>query len=164
MWIQTSLVPLWLELSPRGVRRLEPAFYPQDPFPQNPSPLAREVEARIRAYFQGLRPGFSDLPLDYAGLSPWRVSVYEWVRGIPYGEVRSYKEVGQALALPARAVGMALRTCPFFLLVPAHRVVHADGRLGGFAGLEGLKARLLRLEGLDLTPDGHLKGGKRGAF
>jgi methylated-DNA-[protein]-cysteine S-methyltransferase len=42
---------------------------------------------------------------------------------------------------------MALRASPFFLLVPAHRVIHADGRLGGFAGQEGLKLWLLRFEG-----------------
>ncbi len=166
MWIETPFCLLWLEVSPRGIRRLEPVLWPGALHPgakEAEGPLAQEVERRLRAYFDRRRPGFSDLPLDYTGLNPLRVAVYEEVRRIPYGEVRSYKEVGQALALSARAVGAALRGCPFFLLVPAHRVVHQDGRLGGFKGLEGLKARLLSLEGLDLAPDGHLKGRKRGA-
>lgn len=172
MWIETPLFPLWLELSFRGVLRLEPVLYPQVPSRAQqeraslaePTPLAQEVERRLKAYFQGLKPEFSDLPLDYTGLSPFRVAVYEWVRTIPYRKVQSYGGVGRALGLPARAVGMALKSCPFFLLVPAHRVIHQDGRLGGFRGLEGLKAWLLRFEGLELTPKGRLKGGKRGGL
>jgi len=40
-----------------------------------------------------------------------------------------------------------MRACLFFLVVPAQRVIHADGRLGGFAGREGIKDWLLRFEG-----------------
>jgi methylated-DNA-[protein]-cysteine S-methyltransferase len=99
-------------------------------------------------YFRGERPDFpGDSLWTIPGSSPWRAAVYEATRRIPYGTTRSYGALGRELGLPARAVGMALRASPFFLLVPAHRVIHADGRLGGFAGQEGLKLWLLRFEG-----------------
>ena len=61
------------------------------------------MERRLKAYFQGLKPEFSDLPLDYTGLSPFRVGVYEWVRTIPYGKVQSYGGwAGLWVFLPAR--------------------------------------------------------------
>jgi methylated-DNA-[protein]-cysteine S-methyltransferase len=109
--------------------------------------LAERVAEGVARYFRGERPDFLSIPLDYSGLSPWRVAVYEATRRISYGTTRSYGALGRELGLPARAVGMALRASPFFLLVPAHRVIHADGRLGGFAGQEGLKLWLLRFEG-----------------
>lgn len=101
----------------------------------------------VQAYFAGERPDFLDLPLDYTGLSPARLRLYERVRLVPYGRTVSYGALGRELGLSPRAVGAALRACPFFLLVPAHRVIHADGRLGGFQGQEGLKLWLLRFEG-----------------
>ncbi|SDE39460.1 methylated-DNA-[protein]-cysteine S-methyltransferase [Thermus arciformis] len=144
MWIPTPLGPLWLEVSPLGVRRLEPALFPRGE--EARGPLAQAVRERVEAYFAGERPDFLDLPLDYTGLSPSRVALYERVRRIPYGKTESYGRLALALGLSPRAVGAGMRACPFFLLVPAHRVIHADGRLGGFAGQEGLKAWLLAFE------------------
>jgi methylated-DNA-[protein]-cysteine S-methyltransferase len=116
--------------------------------------LAQAVRERVEAYFAGEKPDFLDLPLDYTGLSPGRTALYQRVRRIPYGKTESYGSLALELGLAPRAVGAALRACPFFLLVPAHRVIHADGRLGGFAGQEGLKRWLLAFEGvLDLHPD-----------
>ncbi len=145
MLLPTPLTPLWLEVSPKGVRRLLPALFPQGRPAEGP--LVGRVAGALARYFAGERPDFLDLPLDYGGLDPRRVGVYEVVRRIPYGRTWSYKEVAEALGLSPRAVGAALKASPFFLLVPAHRVIHADGRLGGFAGREDLKVRLLRWEG-----------------
>ena len=145
MLLPTPIGPLWLEVSAKGVRRLEPVLFPRGQ--EAEGPLAERVAEGVARYFRGERPDFLSIPLDYSGLSPWRVAVYEATRCIPYGTTRSYGALGRELGLPARAVGMALRASPFFLLVPAHRVIHADGRLGGFAGQEGLKLWLLRFEG-----------------
>ncbi|TFU26943.1 methylated-DNA--[protein]-cysteine S-methyltransferase [Thermus tengchongensis] len=145
MLIPTPIGPLWLEVSPGGVRRLEPALFPRGL--EARGPLAEAVRDRVLAYFSGEKPDFLDIPLDYTGLSPKRVALYERVRRIPYGRTESYGSLARELGLSPRAVGAGLRASPFFLLVPAHRVVHADGRLGGFAGQEGLKAWLLRFEG-----------------
>ncbi|GLV48653.1 DNA base-flipping protein [Thermus sp. LT1-2-5] len=144
MLLSTPLGPLWLEVSPVGVVRLEAALFPRGK--EARGPLAQKVEESLAAYFAGKRPDFLDIPLDYTGLSPARARLYERVRRIPYGKTTSYGALARELGLSPRAVGAALRACPFFLLVPAHRVIHQDGRLGGFAGQEGLKLWLLRFE------------------
>ena len=69
------------------------------------------------------------------------------VAQIPYGKTKSYGQIGLETGLPARAVGALLRQCPVVLFIPTHRVIHADGRVGGFAGQSWLKAKLLDLEG-----------------
>ncbi|GGN04171.1 DNA base-flipping protein [Thermus composti] len=145
MWIPTPLTPLWLTLSPRGVLALEPALFPRGE--EAKGPLAEAVRETVLAYFAGERPDFLAIPLDYARFSPVRAALYERVRRIPYGRTTSYGALARELGLSPRAVGAALKASPFFLLVPAHRVVHADGRLGGFQGQEGLKLWLLRFEG-----------------
>ena len=60
--------------------------------------------------------------------------VYELCSKVPKGKVTSYKEIAHAMSNKAyRAVGTALHNNPFAPKVPCHRVVNADGRLGGFA-------------------------------
>lgn len=145
MLIPTPIGPLWLEVSSDGVRLLVPALFPRGK--EARGPLAERVRERVLAYFAGEKPDFLDIPLDYTGVSPKRVALYERVRLIPYGRTESYGSLARELGLSPRAVGAGMRASPFFLLVPAHRVIHADGRLGGFAGQEGLKAWLLRFEG-----------------
>ncbi|GAB5603356.1 DNA base-flipping protein [Thermus sp. FJN-A] len=145
MLIPTPIGPLWLEVTPKGVRLLEPALFPRGR--EAEGGLAQRVRERVLAYFAGERPDFLDIPLDYTGLTPARVALYQRVRQIPFGRTESYGALARELGLSPRAVGAGMRTCPFFLLVPAHRVIHADGRLGGFAGQEGLKRWLLAFEG-----------------
>ena len=68
---------------------------------------------------------------------------------IPYGEVRSYKEIAEAVGCPkgARAVGLANNKNPIVIATPCHRVIGADGALVGFGGGLPVKEFLLRLEG-----------------
>ena len=75
--------------------------------------------------------------------------VYAVVRRIPKGHTRSYRWVAEQLgnAGLARAVGNALNRNPYAPQVPCHRVVKADGSLGGFAGGAAKKRQLLRYEG-----------------
>lgn len=86
-------------------------------------------------------------------LTPFQRRVLEKVREIPAGEVRSYqwvaKEIGAERA--ARAVGTALAKNPIQLLIPCHRVIRSDGRIGQYsAGGPSVKTKLLALEGVDL--------------
>ena len=78
MLIPTPIGPLWLEVSPLGVRRLEAALFPRGK--EATGPLAQEVAGAIEAYFRGERPDFLGIPLDYSGLHPWRAAVYEATR------------------------------------------------------------------------------------
>lgn len=119
--------------------------------PERPNRLLHSLARRVEGYFAGKEETFLDIPLDYTGLEARRIALYEEVRRIPPGETRSYAQMGRLCGLTPRAVGAAMRACPFFLVVPAQRVIHADGSLGGFAGREGLKEWLLRWEGARLA-------------
>lgn len=75
-------------------------------------------------------------------------NVWQALCRIPYGEVRSYKEIAVEIGNPggARAVGQANSRNPIPLIIPCHRVVAADGGLGGFAHGLQIKAHLLEME------------------
>jgi len=106
----------------------------------------RAAIAQIREFLEGKRHAF-DLPLDLRG-TPFQRAVYAAVARIPYGETRSYAAVARAIGQPTalRAVGAANGANPLPLVVPCHRVIQADGRLGGYGGGLPLKKRLLALE------------------
>ncbi len=96
-------------------------------------------------YFAGELVGYQGA-LDLEDATPLQRRLWRYVRTIPYGSIQSYARVGQALGMHPRAVGAGMRAVPLLLAVPAHRVIHADGRVGGFAGMEGIKAWLLDFE------------------
>ena len=106
--------------------------------------------AHLEAFLDFAERYFAGQPARYAGAldleraTPQQARLWHYVQGIPYGRTQSYAQVGRAVGLHPRAVGAGMRACPFLLVVPAHRVIHADGRVGGFAGHEGVKAWLLR--------------------
>jgi O-6-methylguanine DNA methyltransferase len=81
--------------------------------------------------------------------------VYEVVRRIPKGMVSSYGTIARAVGVPgaARAIGSIMRANPNPPIIPCHRVVYSDGRLGGFSGRSHIpkKARLLRSEGIKIA-------------
>lgn len=81
--------------------------------------------------------------------TPFEERVYAVVRRIPTGEVRSYQWVARRLGNPnlARAVGQALARNPWPHRVPCHRVIRADGSLGGYAWGPSKKRRRLEREG-----------------
>ena len=108
-----------------------------------------EFKALLDAWFAGADVQVP-VDLEAAGLSPFARAVLEQVSRIPRGQVRSYADIARALGRPraARAVGNAVAANPIALLIPCHRVVRADGRLGEYsAGGPAVKERLLRLEG-----------------
>ena len=102
---------------------------------------------RLRRYTRGEAVGFPDA-LDFHGVSPFQQSVWEATRDIPRGQTCSYAELAARVGRPgaARAVGQAMAHNPWPIVVPCHRVVASDGRLGGYGGGLDMKERLLRLE------------------
>ncbi|MFN3989081.1 MAG: methylated-DNA--[protein]-cysteine S-methyltransferase [Erythrobacter sp.] len=111
--------------------------------------LAAEVAAAIETP----SPAMLEIPLDIAG-TPFQQRVWRAVRAIPCGETRSYAALAKALDKPAasRAIGGANAANRIAVLIPCHRVIAADGTLGGYAwGLE-IKAELLRREGARADP------------
>ena len=104
------------------------------------------VRAELSEYANGKRKTF-DVPLAFAG-SEWQKTVWRELTRIPFGETRSYGQVADALGRPgaARAVGSANARNVLPVVVPCHRVIAADGTLGGFNGGLHLKERLLEHE------------------
>jgi methylated-DNA-[protein]-cysteine S-methyltransferase len=109
-------------------------------------PLAGLV-ARFRAYFNGEAVEFPD-QLDLSRATPFQRSIWETARRIPRGETRSYTWVAERVGRPlaVRAAGGALGKNPLPVVVPCHRVIAADGSLGGFSGGLAMKRKLLDLE------------------
>lgn len=81
-------------------------------------------------------------------MTPFAKKVYRIVLTIPLGEVRTYKWVAQKIGKPkaARAVGQALKQNPYPLIIPCHRVIPSNGKIGGYAWGRKNKAILLDLE------------------
>lgn len=112
------------------------------------SPLLTEAERQIQDWFNGKRQEF-DLALDIVG-TEFQRAVWQQLQIIPRGQFRTYGQIAKALGKPgaARAVGQACGANPVVLIIPCHRVLAGNGRLGGFSsGLER-KKRLLDLEGI----------------
>jgi AraC family transcriptional regulator of adaptative response/methylated-DNA-[protein]-cysteine methyltransferase len=111
-----------------------------------PSALTDAAAQQLEEYFAGKRKSFA-LPLNPSGTA-FQHRVWDNLLTIPYGEIRSYKEVAAALGNPkaSRAVGMANNKNPLPIVIPCHRVIGANGALVGYAlGLQ-MKKRLLQLE------------------
>jgi len=110
----------------------------------------RTLAAAVRRYYHGWRTSFDDLRLDLSAGTPFQQRVWTLARRIPYGQVRSYNWIGMEIGRPhaARAVGNAVGANPVPLIIPCHRVLSADGALGGFSAPGGpdVKARMLQLE------------------
>lgn len=81
-------------------------------------------------------------------MTPFTKKVYKVVLRIPLGEVRTYKWVAKEIGHPGayRAVGQALKSNPYPLIIPCHRVVESGGKLGGYAKGRKIKKILLDLE------------------
>ena len=97
-------------------------------------------------YLKGERKEF-DLPLNPKG-TDFQKRVWRALCDIPYGEMRSYKQIAKAVgnSKAVRAVGMANNRNPITIVVPCHRVIGADGKLVGYGGGLEMKEFLLRLE------------------
>jgi O-6-methylguanine DNA methyltransferase len=123
------------------------AQYPDAAF-KRPSGMTVEAGHVLRAYLGGgTDPHDVPVVLPEVGFA---TRVWRQLRRIPYGQVRTYGGVARSLrrARAARAVGQACGRNPVPLVVPCHRVLAADRRLGGFSSGLDVKRALLDLEGV----------------
>ena len=81
----------------------------------------------------------------------FQLKVWNYLKKIPKGEVRTYKQVSIAIKMPksSRAVANACAKNPYAPKIPCHRVIRSDGSLGGYSALGGLKTKkkMLKKEG-----------------
>lgn len=104
------------------------------------------LKEELASYFDGTLTAFT-VPLDLAG-TRFQLAAWGALRRIPYGQTRSYAYQADAVGAPGaqRAVGRANGQNPICIVVPCHRVVNKDGRLGGYGGGLWRKQWLLDLE------------------
>jgi methylated-DNA-[protein]-cysteine S-methyltransferase len=109
-----------------------------------------EVRRELDEYFDGRRRQF-DVALDWRlAASGFRRRALEAIAHIPYGSVRTYREIAVDAGNPkaVRAAGTACGSNPIPVIVPCHRVLRTGGGLGGYGGGLDKKTRLLSLEGV----------------
>lgn len=149
--LHSPLGPLYLVASARGLRHISRQ--------KNPAPMASSLNghtAEIRflaqavqelnEYFAGKRQYFT-LTLDPQGTT-FQQQVWRELQKIPYGSTCSYKDIATRIKNPkgVRAVGGANGKNPLCIVIPCHRVIAADGGIGGYSGGLAMKRKLLALE------------------
>ena len=144
--VDTAAGPVSFATDGRHVRRVLLGERRHDA--TRPTPLDLEARRQLVDYFAGRRREF-DLPVA-PDLPRFTGAVLGAVARIPYGATRSYGEIAAAVGSPkaARAVGQAVGSNPLPLLIPCHRVLAAQGKIGGFGGGLPWKRFLLGLEGI----------------
>lgn len=106
----------------------------------------REVLSQLKRYLEGKLRRFN-CPLDIKG-TPFQKKVWSELMKISFGQIRSYKEIAEAMGHPRafRAVGNANGRNPVPLIIPCHRVIESNGGLGGFGHGLKVKKQLLDFE------------------
>ncbi len=97
---------------------------------------------QLKEYFNGQRSGF-DLPLSKDGLSPFSQRVHCSLQRVPPGSTVSYSQLGMMAGTPrsARAVGRVMAMNPYPIVVPCHRVIRANGKLGEYSAANGVTTK-----------------------
>ncbi|MBP9733053.1 MAG: methylated-DNA--[protein]-cysteine S-methyltransferase [Candidatus Omnitrophica bacterium] len=151
-WRMASAIgTLYLTASSKGLsgvcwRRQKAPMSPSLDGSKPETRVLRKAAIEITQYLEGKRRAFS-IRLDPQG-TDFQKSVWDRLKGIPYGETRSYKDVAVSLGNSGagRAVGTANSQNPLCIVVPCHRVIASDGTLSGYSGPAGVKSKLLALE------------------
>ncbi|KPK80130.1 MAG: hypothetical protein AMS25_10040 [Gemmatimonas sp. SM23_52] len=144
----------WHVRGPQAFEQELTARFPGHRLRRDPRGLAG-IERQIRSYLEGDCHVFS-VALDLSALSDFQRRVLEAARRVPFGKTSTYSELARRVRRPraARAVGNALRANPVPIIIPCHRIVRADGSIGGYSGLAAVdeKRWLLQQEARRLTP------------
>jgi methylated-DNA-[protein]-cysteine S-methyltransferase len=136
----------WVVVSPVGLAAVVRSELPPVEAPIDEVAGAHAIDELV-GYFAGRARGFT-LRLDVRAASPFDRAIWSAAREIPYGTTASYGELAILAGHPgaARAAGGSMARCPLTPVVPCHRVIRADGSIGGWGGEEWVKRWLLDLE------------------
>jgi methylated-DNA-[protein]-cysteine S-methyltransferase len=121
-----------------------------------PSGASAKAIASMTRHLRGEPADLRAIPLDMTDVPDFYREVYEAVRAIASGVTVSYGDIAKSLGKPgaSRAIGQAMGTNPFALIVPCHRVLAAGKKPGGFSAPGGVatKTKMLAIEGYALAP------------
>jgi methylated-DNA-[protein]-cysteine S-methyltransferase len=122
--------------------------------PNIPAEVTALIE-RVRRHVSGELQDFSDVRFDFTNVPTFNAAVLRATLSVKPGETRSYGDIARLIDQPpaaSRAVGAALGSNRWPLLIPCHRIVSANGKMTGFSGPGGIstKLRLLKIEGAQL--------------
>jgi len=122
-------------------------------------PAMSRLADRIDRFLRGRPVRFSLEPLDFGICTPFQRRVLPAEFQVPRGRVTTYGRLAARIHAPgaARAVGNALSRNPFPLIIPCHRCIREDGRLGGFRGGLAMKRALLEMEGVGFDGRGRIE-------
>jgi methylated-DNA-[protein]-cysteine S-methyltransferase len=111
--------------------------------------ILRKTAGQLDEYFDGRRKKF-DIPFNLSGTN-FQKRVWKELSRIPFGKTVSYRDIAGKIKNPKaqRAVGSANGKNPACVIIPCHRVIAADGSIGGYSGGIAIKQQLLKLEGIN---------------
>lgn len=142
----------WVAFDGDGIHEVTlPGEAPPAPPAADPPVSVMALAAELTAYYDaGPWPRHPEI-VSRAGSTSFGRQVYEMVAAIPASQSRTYGEIARRLGRPgaARAVGRAMATNPFPVIIPCHRVVGSDGSLTGYAGGIEMKRAMLEMESSD---------------
>jgi methylated-DNA-[protein]-cysteine S-methyltransferase len=130
---------------------------------RTPPPAMQAMIDRVLKLLAGDKVDLSDAPLDFGDSPDFHKRAYAIARTIPAGQTMTYGEIAKRLGEPheSREVGQAMGKNPIAILMPCHRVLGADGKMGGFSANGGVatKRRILEIEGAAAIGAGPLFAG-----
>ncbi|MDP4114926.1 MAG: methylated-DNA--[protein]-cysteine S-methyltransferase [Bacteroidota bacterium] len=151
-------IPVIVFSTHNGIRKLIFKQLPPSRLKINPlmlkpdDPLMFNVFDQLSDYFNMKSKEFS-VPFDIVGTA-FQLNVWSEINKIPFGETKSYKEIGEAIGYKGgfQAIGNAVGANPLPIIIPCHRVLGHTGQLTGYSGGLHIKKKLLEIEG-KLTPE-----------
>jgi methylated-DNA-[protein]-cysteine S-methyltransferase len=148
--LATSLGPISFAVNEDGAL-ITLRFGPVEDHEPDTDPRCDRVAEQLAEYVAGARTQFS-LDVAAAGTA-FQQRVWQALREIPYGVIVSYADIARRVGKPnaARAIGQANGANPTPIVVPCHRVIAADGSIGGFSSGLAIKRRLLDIERVRLA-------------
>ena len=149
--MSSPIGPLYLVASPEGLQaiywnRLSVPMAKQLDRSRVSEKILDNTQTQLTEYFAGKRKSFN-LPLDLKG-TEFQKKVWAELAKIPFGKTVAYKDIAKRIKNPkaVRAVGSANGKNPVCIIIPCHRVIAADGSIGGYAGGIPTKKKLLSIE------------------
>lgn len=147
---KTPVGPLLLTFTEKGLAGLEFSDCRAlgTELPESLKPMVNQVARCLEDFFAGASTDFSHIAVDFQG-TPFQIRVWQALREIPRGTTISYGELARRVGRPQtfRAVGQACGANPIPIIIPCHRVIAADGSLGGYSAGPERKRWLLMHEG-----------------